>query len=194
MAGGAPPVLDAQPYLQQAPGGSPAFVQQTPSGVPIYPPGTTVVPLPSHAPGSIFGPPVASGAVITTPQPPGGLEQLPAPPGYVAPGDQVPPGVIVPGAAPPPGTIVAGPPNPISVPVIDEEYAWDQITDVVTDYFKIAREQRASPRQCRNVRRPHRYRAARQRTLAQPHRNDSIGTWNRWESTFQTIRRRARCG
>ena len=86
---------------------------------------------------------------------------------------------------------VAGPPNPISVPVVDDEYAWDQIADVVTDYFKIAREQRARrgaegacegridtvPRDSA--------------TWLEPHRNDSIGTWNRWESTFQTIRRRA---
>src|SRR5262249_17662657 len=28
-------------------------------------------------------------------------------------------------------------------------------------------------------------------TWLEPFRNDSIGTWNRWESTFQTIRRRA---
>lgn len=79
----------------------------------------------------------------------------------------------------------------ISVPVVDEEYTWDQITDVITDYFKIAREQRARrgnagfcegridtvPRDSA--------------TILEPFRNDSIGTFNRWESTFQTIRRRA---
>jgi hypothetical protein len=189
---GAPTVLNAQPYLQQAPGTAPAFVQQTPSGVPIYPPGTTVVPLPSQTPGSIFGPPAAPSSVVTLPQTAGGPEQLPPPPGYVVPGAQTPPGVIVPGTAPPqPPMVVAGPPNPISVPVVDEEYAWDQIADVVSDYFKIAREQRArrgSAGWCEGridtVPRD-------SATWLEPHRDDSIGTFNRWESTFQTIRRRA---
>ena len=38
---------------------------------------------------------------------------------------------------------VAGPANPIFVPVVDDDLAWDQIADVVSDYFTIAREQRA---------------------------------------------------
>ena len=87
--------------------------------------------------------------------------------------------------------MVAGPPNPISVPVINDEFAWDQIADVVSDYFKIAREQRArrgSEGFCEGridtVPRD-------SATWFEPHRKDSIGTFNRWESTFQTIRRRA---
>ncbi|HEX4413703.1 MAG TPA: hypothetical protein VH107_08745 [Lacipirellulaceae bacterium] len=197
---GAPPSLNAQNYLQPSPGTAPpVFVQQTPSGVPIYPPGAAVA-LPGQTPGSIFGPP---GAVVTVPQGPGAPEQLPAPPGYAAPGTQppppgyfapgaqVPPGVLVPGAAAPPPAAVVPPPSMISVPVVDEEYAWDQITDVVTDYFKIAREQRArrgSAGFCEGridtVPRD-------SATVLEPFRNDSIGTFNRWESTFQTIRRRA---
>jgi hypothetical protein len=184
-------VVNGQPYLQTAPGAGPTYVQPTPSGVPIYPPGSTVVPLPSQTPGSIFGPPATPNSVVMVPQTPGVPEQLPPPPGVVVPGSQAPPGVVVPGAAPPPQMVVTGPPNPISVPVVDEEYAWDQIADVVSDYFKIAREQRARrgtqgwcegridtvPRDSA--------------TWLEPHRNDSIGTFNRWESTFQTIRRRA---
>lgn len=89
-----------------------------------------------------------------------------------------------------PGTIV-GLPNPISVPVADDEFAWDAISEVVSDYFPIASEQRA-------VRGPEVWSEGRIETapksgatILEPHRHDSVGWFNRWESTFQTIRRRA---
>jgi hypothetical protein len=86
---------------------------------------------------------------------------------------------------------VSGPGNPIAVPVADEEFAWDQIADVVDDYFTIAREQRARrvsevPMEGRIETRPE-----SGATWLEPHRRDSVGRFNRWESTFQTIRRRA---
>src|SRR5688572_32207595 len=46
-----------------------------------------------------------------------------------------PPQVILPGAQ-------AALPNPIVVPVTDRDVAWDNIVDVVDDYFKIEREDR----------------------------------------------------
>ena len=77
------------------------------------------------------------------------------------------------------------------VPVADDEFAWDQIADVVSDYFPIAREQRAR-------RGGDGFVEGRIETVPQvgatwlePQRRDSVGNFNRWESTFQTIRRRA---
>jgi hypothetical protein len=85
---------------------------------------------------------------------------------------------------------VAAPSNIIAVPVVDEELAWDQIADVVSDYFSIAREQRARRGEvnCEGC-----IETAPQdgATWLEPHRRDSVGEFNRWESTFQTIRRRA---
>jgi hypothetical protein len=77
------------------------------------------------------------------------------------------------------------------VPVIDDDLAWDQIADVVSDYFTISREQRArrgGEGWCEG-----RIETAPQdgATVLEPHRKDSVGSFNRWESTFQSIRRRA---
>jgi hypothetical protein len=140
----------------------------------VYPSQSTVVPLPSQTPGTIFatppGPPMA-GAPVTG----------------VPPGAQVP---LQPGPAGMPA-VVAGPPNPIMVPVTDENLAWDQIADVVDDYFKIAREQRA--RRSGEAWTEGRIETAPLdgATVLEPHRKDSVGSFNRWESTFQSIRRRA---
>lgn len=166
---GAPPVVAGPPYLQASP-----MFQAPPQGVPIYPPQSTVVPLPSQTPGSIFGPPV--GQAGPSPTMPGVL-----------------PGAVV---APQPGApggpaAVAGPANPIMVPVVDEEVAWDQIAEVMSDYFTIAREQRV--RRSGDAWTEGRIETAPQTgaTVLEPHRRDSVGTFDRWESTFQSIRRRA---
>lgn len=155
------PPAAAQPSLQ-----GPPMIQPATPPVPIYPPQTTVVPLPSQTPGSIFGPPVG---------------ELPPPPGVGAPQPGVPVGAPV----------VAGPPNPIVVPVIDEGLAWDQIADVIDDYFTIAREQRA--RRSGETWTEGRIETAplTGATWLEPWRHDSVGSFNRWESTFQSIRRRA---
>ena len=169
-------VLPAPPYLEP----SPTLVQPAPQALPIFPSPTTAVPLPSQTPGSIFGPP----AVPAAPQP----AVVPVSPlANIAPG-----GSISPQFGLPPGPeITAGPPNPISVPVADEELAWDQIADVVSNYFRIAREQRA--RRSGEVAMEGFIEAVPQTgaTWLEPHRGDSVGNFNRWESTFQTIRRRA---
>jgi hypothetical protein len=77
------------------------------------------------------------------------------------------------------------------VPVGDENIAWDQIADVVDDYFKIAREQRV--RRSGEAWTEGRIETAplTGATVLEPHRKDSVGSFNRWESTFQSIRRRA---
>jgi hypothetical protein len=86
---------------------------------------------------------------------------------------------------------VTGPGNPLVVPVAEEELAWDQIVEVVSDYFPVAREQRARRDDALAV--EGRIETAPQigGTWLEPHRRDSVGNFNRWESTFQTIRRRA---
>jgi hypothetical protein len=107
----------------------------------------------------------------------------------------IPPGALAdPGMAAPiaPGVPVQSlGPNPIAVPVTNEEVAWDQIADVVSDYFIIAREQRA--RREGDLITEGRIDTAPQTgaTWLEPYRKDSVGSFNRWESTFQTIRRRA---
>ena len=105
----------------------------------------------------------------------------------------MPPGVPVgpqPGLPVPP-IALAGPPNTIMVPVVDENLAWDQIADVVDDYFKIVREQRA--RRSGEAWTEGRIETAPLdgATWLQPFRKDSVGSFNRWESTLQSIRRRA---
>lgn len=160
------PVVVGPPFLQ----GPPLLEPATPA-VPIYPPQSTIVPLPSQTPSAIFGPPT----------------------GMPVPSQPVPPGAVVGPqpveALPPPA--VAGPPNPIMVPVVDENLAWDQIADVVDDYFKIAHEQRV--RRSGEAWTEGRIETAplTGATVLEPQRHDSVGTFNRWESTFQSIRRRA---
>lgn len=87
--------------------------------------------------------------------------------------------------------VAVGVANPIVVPVADELFAWDQIADVVSDYFTIAREQQA--RRSGEAVMEGFIETAPQvgATWLEPHRRDSVGNFNRWESTLQTIRRRA---
>jgi hypothetical protein len=178
-----PITLPPPPYVQTAP----VVIQPGPASTIVPPPGAPgmVVPLPSQTPGSIFGPSLVA--------PNAGL-----PPGAAATGvpvspldDLAPGGVVSPQFGLPPGPeLVAGPQNVIAVPVVDDDWAWEQIADVVSDYFQIAREQRARRGEvsCEG-----RIETAPQTgaTWLEPQRRDSVGEFNRWESTFQTIRRRA---
>jgi hypothetical protein len=177
----AAPAASGPPYFDQ----QPIIVQPQPVA-PVYPPQSTVVPLPSHAPGSIFGPP-ASAAAAAPGQPlaPAGPEQLPPPPGAGA----AQPILVGPGL--PGQVVVTAPPSTIVVPVIDDDLAWDQLVDVVSDFFKVAREQRArrgGDAWCEGRIETAPLDGA---TWLEPHRRDSVGSFNRWESTFQSIRRRA---
>jgi hypothetical protein len=77
----------------------------------------------------------------------------------------------------------------IQVPVANDEAAWEQIVDVVTDYFPVAREQQArrSGPVWTEGRIETRYVSGA--TIFEPFSKNSVGAFNRWESTFQTIRR-----
>lgn len=82
-------------------------------------------------------------------------------------------------------------PNPLYVPVGNHDLAWEQIVDVVDDYFRVERENRVQT--VGHVVTEGRIDTFPQvgATWLEPHRPDSAGWDNRWESTFQTIRRRA---
>jgi hypothetical protein len=100
------------------------------------------------------------------------------------------PGVIPPATAPmlPPGD---GGSSRLHIPVTNREWAWEQIVDVVDDYFRVGHERQVQL--VGDVLTEGRIDVIPQvgATLAEPHRRDSVGRYNRWESTLQTIRRRA---
>jgi hypothetical protein len=121
-------------------------------------------------------------------------------------GEVVPPGELDASAAPsfqPPLsgpeclTPVGGPldpsmpalPNPLLVPVIHYEAAWESIVNIVEDYFRIAREEQVQ--QVGQVLTEGRIETLPQSgaTLLEPHRPDSVGHFNRTLATYQTIRR-----
>jgi len=171
--------MTAAPQPMFVPGGQ-SYLQPGPMFVPPGPPMGPMVPIYPQAsvvPGTVMVPQPGEGV-------PGGVMA----PQYVGP--PIPPGAQ--GA--PIGPIAETPglgPNPIVVPVTNDEVAWDQVADVVSDYFTIAREQRA--RRDGEVWTEGRIETAPQdgATWLEPFRHDSVGSFNRWESTFQTIRRRA---
>jgi hypothetical protein len=133
------------------------------------------------APPAVSLPP---GAVVAPPAAPTAAE---GPLAGVAPGGAISPSFGLP-AGPEP---LAGIVNPILVPVANDQYAWDQIVDVVSDYFHVNREVQAR----RNLDgwSEGRIETSWQTgaTLLEPQRNDSVGWFNLWESTFQSIRRTA---
>jgi hypothetical protein len=101
---------------------------------------------------------------------------------------ELPQGPQVGGVAPP---IELATPNPALIPTRDRELLWDQLVDVVDDYFGIEREERV--RLVGNVltegRIDTRWELAP--TILEPWREGSVGRYNRLEATFQTIRKRA---
>lgn len=82
-------------------------------------------------------------------------------------------------------------PNPIVVPVANAELAWDAIADVVSDYFPIKSEQPVQLLGGMVTEGRIETAAVTGATLFEPQRRDSVGWFNRWQATFQTIRRRA---
>ncbi len=95
-----------------------------------------------------------------------------------------------------PGCATIGPPpvhweNPALVPVVNRDFVWDQIVDVVDDYFRIEREDRV--RLVGDVQTVGRIDTVPEvgSTLLEPWRSDSVNFNERLESTLQTIRRRA---
>ncbi|MDX1963811.1 MAG: hypothetical protein SFX18_11695 [Pirellulales bacterium] len=81
--------------------------------------------------------------------------------------------------------------NPIQAPVADRDFAWDQIVDVVDDYFKIEREERV--RQTGEILTEGRIDTYPQTaaTIFEPWRSDGVTLSDRWLSTLQSYRRRA---
>lgn len=81
--------------------------------------------------------------------------------------------------------------SPIHVPVANHDLAWEKIVDIVNNYFRVEREQRVQL--VGQVLTEGRIDTFPQTgaTVLEPHRPDSVGRYNRWESTFQTIRRQA---
>ncbi len=92
-----------------------------------------------------------------------------------------------------PGEVAAGTilPNPLRVPVSNHEYAWDQIAQVVANYFPIQREERVRIEgdvwSEGRIETPYRNGA----NVLEPWRGDSVGAFNLWQSTLQTIRRKS---
>lgn len=87
-----------------------------------------------------------------------------------------------------PATYVA---NPISLPPSEDDFVWLQVVDVVDDFFHVKSEQ---PVQSRgdiilDGRLETSYRAGA--SISEPWRKDSTSGFERWQSTFQSIRRRA---
>jgi len=169
----------------EAPSGTTPVVVESGTPIPLYPvvvqpepepavtnPGDQIRVAAAAPAGPIFGAPTGPAA------PAGPLEDI-APGGTMSPWMGLPSG---------PEAIV-GVPNPLAVPVADEEFTWDQIADVVSDYFTISSEQRV--RRLGSVWTEGRIETAplSGATVLEPHRGDSVGMFNRWESTFQTIRR-----
>ncbi|GIW94224.1 MAG: hypothetical protein KatS3mg110_2265 [Pirellulaceae bacterium] len=98
------------------------------------------------------------------------------------------PGLPAPGQAPPEPALWD---NPMFVPAMDIDFLWDQVVDAVDDYFKIAREERL--RLIGNVLTEGRLEThpAIGATYLEPWKRDSTPGFERWQSTFQTIRRTA---
>lgn len=156
--------------------GEPEFI---PPGTPIVVEPTVITPPPVEP---LFGQPYAAVPGAQGPAPsPSFFDILPNNSGAISPEFGLPRAPVVENPVP----------NPLVVPVTNYELAWDQLTDVVTDYFPIQREQ--AVQQAGGmltegyIETPFQVGA----TVFEPQRNDSVGRFNRWESTLQTIRRKA---
>jgi hypothetical protein len=93
----------------------------------------------------------------------------------------------------PGGPVLPGPPptpqNAVVIPPLDAELVWTKMVDVADDYFKVQSEQRVVfangvPTEGRIDTFPQ-----TGATILEPWRGDSVGWYERWESTLQSIRR-----
>jgi hypothetical protein len=112
------------------------------------------------------------------------------PDGPALQGATVPLGAVQPGA---PAVVSPAiiPQSAVLVPAMNRDFAWDQVVDVVDDYFKIEHEERlklvggvVSEGRIDTL-------PVTGATLFEPWRKDSANLYERWESTLQSIRRRA---
>jgi hypothetical protein len=122
--------------------------------------------------------------------PPGGVNTVG--PGVVGgvPGAVVLPDGVSPGAVVEGGPVVV-PQNNVVVPVVNPDFVWDQVVDVVDDDFEIEREDRV--KQVGGIMTEGSIDTfpLTGATLLEPWRRDSVGWDERLESTLQSIRRRA---
>jgi hypothetical protein len=79
--------------------------------------------------------------------------------------------------------------NPLNVPVRDGEFLWNQIVDVVDDYFQIKSEQRPTVEATHWLEGKLETVPQIGSTYLEPWRKDAMNGFQRWESTLQTIRR-----
>lgn len=82
-------------------------------------------------------------------------------------------------------------PNPLEIPLEEEEFAWNELVDTVDDYFPIAREERV--RLIGNVMTEGRIqtKAVNGPSVFEFFRRDATKGFERWLGTFQSIRRSA---
>ncbi len=99
--------------------------------------------------------------------------------------------VAVAGCATSPPPVALLHPNPMFIPAVDREFVWQQVVDVVDDYFKIEREDRVHlVGDLETEGRIDTY-PVMGATVLEPWRGDSASVYDRLESSLQTIRRRA---
>ena len=122
-------------------------------------------------------------------------------PGAVMVGpEEVPPPTVPPEMIAAPPEMIVAPAVPslgdvsnsaVRVPAMHHEQAWEQIVDVINDYFRVEYEQQVQV--VGNSLTRGRIDTFPQigATILEPHRPDSVGRFSRWESTLQTIRRTA---
>lgn len=82
-------------------------------------------------------------------------------------------------------------PNPLELPPVADDFVWLQVVDVVDDYFHVQRERPVQnhPGLVMEGRLDTSYRVGA--SIFEPWRKDSTKGFERWQSTLQSIRRRA---
>jgi hypothetical protein len=81
--------------------------------------------------------------------------------------------------------------NPVVVPNMDRDFVWDQVVDVVDDYFRIEYEDRVRLEgDLLTEGRLETYPRTAS-TIFEPWNHDSVSPYQRWEATLQSMRRRA---
>ena len=82
-------------------------------------------------------------------------------------------------------------PNPLEIPIENDEFAWNELVDVVDDYFPITREERV--RLIGNVMTEGRIdtKAVNGASVLEFFRKDATKGFQRWHGTFQSLRRSA---
>jgi hypothetical protein len=113
------------------------------------------------------------------------------PPVVSIPAEVSAPAVVVAPGSVPNGLLPAVPSSAVIVPVTNRDAAWDQIVDVVDDYFQIQAEDRVKV--VGDMLTPGRIDTfpVTGATIFEPWRRDSANAYERWESTLQSIQRRA---